>query len=167
MSQDAAHSLGVSSDEFTLRLSCHAHSFPCGCGGGVQGLGQIDMQYISMAELWWRGHEASVCTRGTKLIHGSSMQGETHTAAPIHQPSDSPVNVWLHHKSAAGFQGSCARPRFPFIFLFFSSFLIVFSNPAVQAQCSPSDAFSKKDISDDGAGHNNYRREMKAHYGLP
>lgn len=107
-----------------MRLNCHAHlcTLVPVWMWWLYGLGQIDMQYISMATLLQRGHEASVCSRGTKLILSSSKRSQNHTTS-IHPPSDSSVNVWHSNKSAAMPQGSCARLRtfISFFLLFFSS----------------------------------------------
>lgn len=146
-----------------MRLNCHAHlcTLVPVWMWWLYGLGQIDMQYISMATLLQRGHEASVCSRGTKLILSSSKRSQNHTTS-IHTST-----VWLISQCMAQQQVSSHASRFMckaedfYFFLSSFFFFLQFNESAL-----PLIHFKSKTPRDD-ARQSNYRHESKAHYGLP
>lgn len=80
---------------------------------GIQGLGEIDMQYISMTELLWWGHEVNVCAAANWSRAGLiRARPEPHSVSI--QPSSS-VNVWSDHKSAASRFLSFLQTSFSFL----------------------------------------------------
>lgn len=97
--------------------------------------GQIDMQYISMTELWGRGHEAGVCTR----THGGlNSYGAHPSGARITQHRHASA-FWLISQRMAQQQISSGASRF------MCEDLSLFFFHTVQPQCTAS-CILKQDI---------------------